>query len=210
MFYLSVFVVAGFVCMLISSEALAENYSESVSGDLSNNPAAPTVIPVSAGSNAITGTTGTVDGVTDLDYFTITVPPGSTLQSINETTYTLNGAPSTNLSFIGVESGTTFTPAATTTAAQTLGYDHFSLAQVNTNILPGMGTAAGAMDFTPPLGAGNYTFWIQEANQPLIGYGFNLVIAAQAPGVPPGFLIFVAAGMIFVGARATRAKRKFA
>ena len=38
-----------------------------MSGDLSNNPAAPTVIPVSAGSNAITGTTGTVDGVTDLE-----------------------------------------------------------------------------------------------------------------------------------------------
>jgi hypothetical protein len=90
------------------------------------------------------------------------------------------------------------------------GFHGVEESKVNTNILPGMGTAAGAMDFTPPLGTGNYTFWIQEANQPLIGYGFNLVIAAQAPAVPPGFLIFVAAGMIFVGARATRAKRRFA
>ena len=197
-------VLVGLSNVLFASAARAD-YTESVNGDLSNNNAAPTVIPLSVGPNVITGTTGTVAGVTDLDYFTITVPAGEVMRSITETGY--SGAPAGNLSFIGVETGTTFTPASTTTAAQTLGYDHFSAAQLDTNILPIMGTAAGAIQFTPPLMPGSYTFWIQEANQPTVNYQFNLLLAPAAPALPALFWIPFAAGLLFVGMWGIRARR---
>jgi hypothetical protein len=49
-------------------------YSESVNGDLSNSGLNPTGIALGLGSNDIFGTTGQNAGVSDRDYFTLTVP----------------------------------------------------------------------------------------------------------------------------------------
>ena len=80
-------------------------YNESVSGDLSNNGLAPTVLTVSQGSNDVYGTTGkSAAGVIDRDYFTFTVPEGMELTAITVLPGTTTLGPDGE-SFIGIESG---------------------------------------------------------------------------------------------------------
>ncbi len=98
-------------------------YNESVSGDLSNNGLAPTVLTVSQGSNDVYGTTGkSAAGVIDRDYFTFTVPEGMELTAITVLPGTTTLGPDGE-SFIGIESGPQVTiSTAATTAAGLLGW----------------------------------------------------------------------------------------
>src|SRR4029434_7686182 len=57
-------------------------YSESVNGELSNNGLTPTVIPVNAGSNIISGATGGNTGADLRDYLTIFRPPNLQLRAL--------------------------------------------------------------------------------------------------------------------------------
>ena len=61
------------------------------------------------------------------------------------------------LSFIGLQAGNEVTlPTNATRAAGWLGWDHYSPGDIDTDILPTIGTGLGATDFVPPLGAGDY------------------------------------------------------
>ena len=57
-------------------------HDEAVDGDLSTDPAAPTPLTFSAGSNTITGTISSAGGV-DRDYITFTLAPDEVLTAIN-------------------------------------------------------------------------------------------------------------------------------
>lgn len=143
---------------LISSAALATNYDEAVSGDLSGDRLNPTILTLTEGSNLITATS--VSG--DLEYFRLFVPGGKRLSAIVAVSNTGG-----NVSFIGVQRGTQFTESAVApNVANILGYTHFGNGNltVGTDILDNMGTGAGAIGFTPPLAAANYTFWSQETS----------------------------------------------
>ena len=62
----------------------------------------------------------------------------------------------------------------------------YSAADFGTDILPTMGIASlGSSGFVPPLGAGAYTFWIQDFNVGLANYGFDLRLAAHTQGTVP-------------------------
>src|SRR5690242_21909913 len=64
--------------------AAAVAYDEGVSGDLSNNGLAPTLISLGVGSNTISGTSGRDQaGVVDRDYFTFTLGSNEALTAIN-------------------------------------------------------------------------------------------------------------------------------
>ena len=156
-------------------------YNESVSGDLSNSGLNPTVISVAPGSNQVFGTTGKNPAtlIIDRDYFTFTVPNGLSLTAVTVLPGTKNLGPHGD-SFIGLEAGPEVTVLTTaTTAAGLLGWDHYDSGDIGNNILPDMGSAGlGATGFTGPLGAGTYSFWIQEASVGTVPYGFDFTLTA--------------------------------
>ena len=173
-------------------------YNEGVSGDLSNSGLTPTVVTVASGSNQVFGTTGTGNAGVDRDYFTFTVPAGSQLSSITLLPGTTVGGA---FSFIGVEAGNQVTlPTNAAVANGLLGWDHYSAAEINTNILATMAVPAnGSSGFTPPLGAGSYAFWVQDFNAGPLAYGFDFNVTAAAAVPEPGTGWIFLAGLAFVG-----------
>jgi hypothetical protein len=173
-------------------------YNESVSGDLSNSGLTPTALTVAGGSNQVLGTTGTGAAGVDRDYFTFTVPAGLQLASITLLPGTAVGGA---FSFIGMEAGNQLTLATNVAVANgLLGWDHYSAAEINTNILATMAVPAnGSSGFTPPLGAGSYAFWIQDFNAGPLAYGFDFNIAAAAAVPEPAASWIFLAGLAFVG-----------
>jgi hypothetical protein len=163
-------------------------YDESVSGDLSNSGLTPTLLTVSLGSNEVLGTTGkdAVTGIIDRDYFTFTVPDGLELAGITllPGTQTLGKL---GESFIGLEAGPEVTVATSaTTAAGLLGWYHYGASDIGNDILPPMGSAGlGSTGFTPPLPAGTYSFWVQEASVGTVNYGLDFIIATPEPAYWP-------------------------
>lgn len=170
-------------------------YQESVSGDFSNSGAAPTPLAFALGANEVYGSSGNVGGV-DRDYFTFSILPGFALTAISVlpgTTSIGNGT----LSFIGLETGNTFDTSPTSmSAAGMLGWTHYSPAQIGTDILDDMNTTmGGSSGFTAPLGAGDYSVWIQETAAGTANYGFNFAVA-QVPEPETWALMLVGFGIL--------------
>lgn len=167
-----------------STAALAGGYDERQSGDLSDDHMAPTSVRLTPGSNTIAGRFGARNGpmgiVTDRDYFRIAIRPGQVLSAI-----VLGNAAAGGIglvSFIGVERGRTMTtPPTATSAEDLLGWTHFSEDSIGQDLLPDIGDGAGAIGFTPPLGPGVYSFWVQEtAVCNRCGYQFDFQLSAAA------------------------------
>jgi len=186
----------------------AAAYNESVDGDLSGNYLSPTTVAVVAnGSTSITGTiAGAGNGVsTDLDYFKVTVPPGQTLAALLVRSGTTTGGTG---SFIGVYDGAAGTNPATATGAQLRGYYLYKVADINTDILDDMGTfnfngTNPSQGFTPPLPAGDYTFWIQEGANGTFNYNMELQLVPE----PAGWLLGLA-GLAMMGRRGKKRGEK--
>jgi hypothetical protein len=176
-------------------------YIEGTNGDLSNDRLFPTLFTLDIGVNTLTGTT--IAG--DLDYLTFNIPSGFEFQSFTLNSYT--GTGTLTQSFVGIQSGTTFTvtPASATPDAL-LGYTHFGPAGAQGEILDNIGTGAGAMGFTPPLPAGDYTFWIQETSGTARNYSFNITVSA-VPEPTVWSLCVLGIGVAGIAARRRRAAR---
>jgi hypothetical protein len=181
-------------------------YNESVSGDLSNNGLAPTLLTVVFGANDIFGTSGkSAAGVVDRDYFTFTIPQGQYLTAITVLPGTQTLGPLGD-SFIGIESGAEVTVStAATDATGLLGWFHYGSGDIGVNILPLMGTSGlGSTGFTGPLPAGTYSFWLQEGNVGTVNYGLEFTVATPEPASWTMLLTGMAA---LVGKTARRAAR---
>lgn len=155
-------------------------YDEAVDGDLSGNRLAPTSLSLGTGISSISGTT--VAG--DLDYVTFNVPGTATLNSMTLARFTSTD----DLGFLAIQVGTTFTePPSGTNISQLDGYSHFGtgtgvgapVTNVGEDTLAKMSTAPGATGFTLPLGAGDYTLWIQQTNLETVGYKFELAVVPE-------------------------------
>ena len=166
--------LASAVLIALAAPAMAQGYDEGASGDLSNDPAAPTPVSLSTGSNLIAGTTGraTANDLIDADYFTFTLSADQVLDSIT----VLDGTTAIGLAFIGIDSGNqvTFTgPGAT----GLLGWTHYDTGDIGTNILDDMSVPNMGSSGFGALGAGTYSVWIQEASPgPLDNYRFNFAV----------------------------------
>jgi hypothetical protein len=149
----------------------------SAQGDLSNDRLAPSQLTLDPGTNLLTGNFG----APDVDYIAMTVPVGFELASIVTGVHNTTGL---SRSFIGVQSGSVMTvPPTAADATGLLGWVHFS-GQDGVNLLPGMGTPkAGSTGFTGALGAGQYTFWINETSSGP-GLTYDLAFNVQAAPVP--------------------------
>ena len=183
---------------LISSPCLATDYDESVSGDFSNSGLTATNIGVlTPGANQIFGSTGRGSAGIDRDYLTLTVPSGYNLISLTQLPGTVIGG---SFSFIGMQGGSQVTVSPnTTTAAGLMGWTHYSAGDTGTDILPRMGISSnGSAGFQTPLGAGNYSFWIQDFNTGPLNYKFSFGVAAvPEPGTPALLIGFGCVGSYF-------------
>ena len=165
---------------LLPAAHAAVVYNEAVNGDLSNSGLSPTFVSVAAGSNQVLGTTGNPGPGIDRDYFTFTVPVGQVLSGLTVQA----GTVPLGLAFLGLQSGTQVTAPTGGPATVLLGWAHYASADVGNNILPRIGTGAGAIGFVGALGAGNYSVWIQDFNAGSSTYSFNLTLAAVPEPAP--------------------------
>jgi len=162
-----------------ASVANADNWDEGIDGDLSNNRLVPTVISLDPGSNTITATS--VAG--DPEYYAVNVPPGYELSALTLVSY----ASLDPISFVAVQNGTTFTePATGTNVSQLLGWLHFTPSLVGTDILDDIGNGGGAIGFTGPQPAGDYTFWSQQTGANASTYTFDLQVTVAPTDQPIG------------------------
>ena len=129
------------------------------------------------GANLVTGTT--IAG--DPDLLHVNLPDGFRLDALVLTAY----AALDNLGFIAVQAGPIWTEGlgGAINPANLLGWSHFGPGNgtVGTDILDNMGLGAGAIGFTPPLLAGDYTFLIQQTGGAGINYTFDYFTAVPLP-----------------------------
>jgi hypothetical protein len=158
---------AGLLVLFFAPSALAADYLEISSGDLSNDRLAPTNWSLSAGTNRLIAATSP----SDQEYLRINIPAEHRLNSIVVQFFTTS-----DVAFIGVQQGTTFSVTPQLAEADDMyGYAHFGPGEgnVGTDILDDMGAAPGAIGFTPPLASGSFTFWLQQGTPPSTTYQLN-------------------------------------
>ena len=153
--------------ILVSSLALAGSawaqsaYEESISGDLSDDANAPTLIP-SSQTTITVGFTTDREGL-DRDIFTIEVPTGFELSGVILDDYNSNYPE--NLGFVGFSSGAVLdADPILPTATGLLGWYLPDESNVGQDLFLEMGQAAGAIGYDEPLPSGFYTFWAQETS----------------------------------------------
>lgn len=151
------------------------DYSETTSGDLSGDRNNPTDVALTLGDNMITASQSSAD----LDYVTVTIPAGHRLAQIVVIAYS-----DPDVAFIAVQAGGTFTEDPNSaSAANILGGAHYGQAHIGTDILDNMGNAVGFIGFTPPLEAGQFTFWLnQTADESTVTLNFVIVAAGPTNG----------------------------
>jgi PEP-CTERM motif len=205
---------AAICALLAAAPAKATIYDEGVSGDLSNDKAAPTALTLTPGSNSVIGTVnGFPPGGTDpQDWVSFTIPTGFVMTSYVNSTYVSTD----DQGFTGFQFGSSFS-GDEFVAGSYAGYAHFGTEATNpdgtppkstvgVNLLPLMANpsfAPGTTGFTPPLHAGTYTFLIQQGDPVTTSYQFDMnVRSVQAP--EPGSSLF----LLSMGSLATLAVRR--
>lgn len=158
--------------------ARANDWSEAVDGDLSDDGDVPTLLTFTPGSNFIQGTMGSLGGTgpLDPDVWRFTVATGYYLTAIDLTEY--SAPTSGNQSFMAIAQGDSINM---TDPSQHLSnglwgkeVDGFGNTYTNLLAILDAGPEYGGYGFDGPLPAGDYTFWIQEGAEQ-ITYGINFV-----------------------------------
>jgi PEP-CTERM motif-containing protein len=199
----SLFSVA--VCALLAAApAKATIYDEAVSGDLSNDKAAPTALTLTPGSNSVIGTVnGFPPGTDAQDWVSFTIPAGFVMTSYVNSKY----GSEDDQGFTGFQSGSSFS-GDEFMAGSYAGYAHFGTGATNpdgtppsstvgVDLLPLMANpsfAPGTTGFTPPLGAGTYTFLIQQGNPVTTSYQFDMTLRT-VPEPGSSLLLLVMGGL---------------
>jgi len=175
-------------------------WDESVSGDLSNSGTSPTALSFGVGSNIVRGFTGRAGGIVDRDYFSVTVPAGWQIDTLNVLLGTTFVSPS-DVGFIAVQAGPQVTVNPTGgSASGLLGWVHYSVNDVGTDILGLLGIGPGASGFATPLPSGTYSFWMQDTAAGVAAYNFDFRVSA-VPEVP-SVVLLLAGGAALAGRRA--------
>ncbi len=145
------------VCLLTAVASAGFNYDENVDGSLSNDGLNPTVLVPGPGNNYVAGS---LDGFTNdpSDFFTFAVPSGWTFGHLCVCAYTFE----LDTSFMGIEDDNIYVTGQQN--ENYFGYTFFGTEDIDQDILPVLGASNG--NFTPPLGPGDYTFWLNEGTHP--------------------------------------------
>ena len=191
--------LAGLLLAASAAAPAAVVYREADDGELSGNGLSPTAVALAAGSNELFGSMGGGGGGADRDYFVVTVPAAMQLTAVT----LLPATRVIGVSFIGVQAGSQVkvNPLAGS-ANGLLGWLHYGATDIGTDILPAIGQGFGAGGFTPPLAAGDYTFWLQETGPGSVTYGLDLQL--QPVPLPGALSSFALALTLMVSARRRR------
>jgi len=154
-------------------------YDEAVDGDLSNDWLAPTQFAdFQVGQSIVTmSVVDSNESFGDRDYFTITIPAGLQLESIDLLSLFADGFD--DIAFIGIQAGDQVTvDPLFPNPAPLLGWMLPEQMNVGGDIL---GIMIG--EENTPLGPGQYSFWVQQTGQDLttLSLGFNVGII-PSPG----------------------------
>jgi hypothetical protein len=181
--------------LIAVAPAKATTYDESVSGDLSNDKAAPTALTLTPGLNSVIGTVAGFppEGSDPQDWVSFTIPAGYVMVSYVNSAY--NSAD--DQGFTGFQVGSTFS-GDEFVAGSYAGYAHYgteannpdgsphTASTVGVNLLRRMTNSnfdPGTTGFTFPLPAGTYTFLIQQGDPSVTGYQFDMTVrAVPEPG----------------------------
>ena len=179
------------VCALLAAApAKATIYDEAVSGDLSNDKAAPTALTLTPGSNSVIGTVNGFGNGDPQDWVSFTIPAGFVMTSYVNSKYDSTD----DQGFTGFQFGSSFPGGVDSEfdAGNYAGYAHFGTdadnalppsSTVGVNLLPLMANpsfSVGATGFTPPLHAGTYTFLIQQGDDVTTGYQFDMNVRSAS------------------------------
>lgn len=197
------------LCVLLATTvAKATIYKEAISGDLSDDKAAPTALALTPGFNSVSGTVAGFppEGTDPQDWVSFTVPAGFVMISYVNAKFVAGDGQG----FTGFQSGSSFSGDEFVAASYT-GYAHFGTAAQNpdgnpttsstvgVNLLPLMADpnfAPGTTNPTFPLGAGTYTFLIQQGDPTITHYQFNMVVRPVAAPEPGSTLCLFAIGSL--------------
>jgi len=181
------------LCFTLGAQA-ATAWSESSSGDLSNDGLAPTLLSFGLGSNTVFGGAGNSGEGIDRDYFSFVVPVGMALTGLTLLDGTsISGASS----FLGLQAGPQLTVTPSGAGVENLlGFLHYGNDQIGTDLLPTL-----AVGMTGGLPSGAYSVWVQETGGS-IQYGFDFAISA----VPEPFgASLLAVGLLVLAVKRRRA-----
>lgn len=183
------------ICVSVASHASPIEHDESVDGDLSNDPANPTVVPFIPGRiNHIVRGTVQASGDTR-DYLTFTIARGQKMSRLNQLDYTdvLSGGGG-DRGFHAIISGTSSFVPSGATIGNFLGSAHLDPLPPNTNMLPILASApTGGTGFGPTLGPGTYTYLIQQTGTELTSYSVEFWIFPEPTSAT---LIGIAASLL--------------
>ena len=199
----------------LAASAKATDYNEAILGDFSNAPGAPTNIgALTLGNNNIIGSSiphgPVVPGghgalaYPDYDFFTFTVPTGDVLSSFKllSNSTIVDG----DRFFLGIYSGATApVDPSNPTPAGLLGYTLPGTPQIGKNLLPDLSASSEfgfpplATHFSIPLAAGQYTVWLEDADNP-VHYDLNLGVSS-APEPAAWVLMIAGVGLMGAGLR---------
>ncbi len=183
-------------CLVAAARAQPVIWDEFTQGDLSNDRFHPTPLAPPLGESQLVGS---LDGDTgtgiDRDYYSITIPQGQVLSQLVLEQYFSDDP----VSFIAIQPGPVFpNDPATVNPGDLMGWMHFGPEDVGLDLLPLMG--ANGQGFTPPLGAGVYTFWAQQTGEPTT---YLLDFVVTVPG-PSGAAVLGATPLLMRGRRRRR------
>lgn len=162
----------------------ASDYDESILGDLSGTPAAPTPWSLEAGANALIGSAGTnaAAGIADFDLVSFEVPAGHRLDSITLISYA--NPDIFAMSFTGLQAGTPWLDSVGFDIAGywLMGWTHIQTPMAGVDLLPLIQQHANDPAFTIPLPAGVYTMLFEDVDT-IISYAVRYnVSAVPEPG----------------------------
>jgi hypothetical protein len=163
--------------VLASPLSAAVIHDESVDGDISTNPAAPTAVVFAPGGNTIIGTVSDILD-TDRDYITFTIAPGQSLTQMNLLVYTPD-----DTGFLALNAGPTSVIPSPGTAAFFLAGLHVSGEHQGTDLLPTLVCCAITPNSlpAPSLGPGTYCFMIQQTGAVVQSYAVEFVVSSPLP-----------------------------
>lgn len=193
------------LCVLAASLTAAygvsasTSYDESISGDLSDDPNAPTVLVFGVGSNTVAGEVNLSNDTTsgDRDFITFTIGAGEQLTGLFLTAQSPN-----DRGFHAISSGPTSVipsgPGAGDVSTY-LGSAHLDFISPGTDLLPDLGTPLVGSGFTGPLGPGTYSYVIQQTGNITQAYTLDFVVAPE-----PGSMALLAAPALLMLRRRRR------
>lgn len=166
-----------FALALASPATGAVVHDESVDGDLSSDPAAPTAVVFAAGANSILGSMGNVGGV-DRDYVTFTIAPNQVLTGL----YLVALTPD-DIAFAALNAGTTSYIPGGPTIGNFLAGLHLAPEYVGNDLMPLFQTESVTTNSlpAPSLGPGSYCFVIQQTGPISQSYALDFVITSALP-----------------------------